>query len=271
MAKRKPNIIQEHFTSIHQMLNVINNRPNNSVMSGKDSSTSGDKSFTGTRDWEEANDLFEHGYTEVLPQIKAGVVAGLRKTETIQKRRTSTGVVGYAAHVPNAIMGLPNSMIYTQATPQKIKAVSIVYNITQNCSVEAQEFIDSGIAVLNVINRLELNGYRVNLKILFFCATVDEEYSFGSVDVKDFKEHMDLQKLCFPVAHPSMFRRFGFKWLETCNGLTRDWNFGYGRSIHNKTFIKENYLKDNEFYIDLPTTKEFKYDADKIIETMNLK
>lgn len=268
MAKR--NIVKEHFTSIHQMLNVINNRPNNEVMKNKESSKKGDKEFTGTENWEEAVYLFENGYTDVLDKIKAGVAAGIKKTETIQKRRTSTGVVGYAAHVPNAIMGLPNSMIYTQATPQKIKAVSINYNICENCNVEAEEFIKSGVAVLNVINRLELNGCRVNLKITFYSAECDGEYAFGSVDVKHYREHMDLQKLCFPVANPSMFRRFGFKWLETCNGITKSWNWGYGRSIHEDAVVREQ-LQENEFYMDLHTTRRCDYDAEKIIESMNLK
>lgn len=266
------NIIKEHFTSINQMLSVINSRPNNDVMKGEDSSITNDKEFCGTRSWEEAIDLFEHGYTEILDKIKAGVAAGIKKTETIQKRRTSTGVVGYAAHVPNAIMGLPNSMIYTQATPQKVKAISIVYCITQNCGTEAQEFIDSGVAVLNVINRLELNGCRVNLKIMFYCAKKDEEYAFGTVDVKDFREHLDLQKLCFPVAHPSMFRRLGFKWLETCNGLKNSgWSWGYGSQVGSDNKVLKNWLQDNEYFINLPYTKKYDYDADKIIESMNIK
>lgn len=268
MAKAK--IVKEHFTSIHQMLNVINSRPNSEAMRGETASVDGSKSFTGTRDWEEAVELFEHGYTDVLDKIKAGVAAGIKKTETIQKRRTSTGVVGYAAHVPNAIMGLPNSMIYTQATPQKIKAVSINYNICENAGTDAQEFIDSGIAILNVINRLELNGCRVNLKITFFSAKEGEDYAFGSVDVKSYREHMDLQKLCFPVAHPSMFRRFGFKWLETEPEIkNRGWRGGYGRSIHEDAVVREQ-LQENEFYMDLHTTKRNNYDAEKIIESMNL-
>jgi len=266
------NLVKEHFTSIHQMLNVCKNRPNNSIMSGKESSSTGSKDFTGTESWKEAMDLFEHGYTEILPQIKAGVAAGIKKTETIQRRRTSTGVVGYAAHVPNAIMGLPNSMIYTQATPQKIKAISITYCITRNAGTKAQEFIDSGIAVLNVINRLELNGCRVNLKIMFYCAKENDDYAFGTVDVKDFREHLDLQKLCFPIANPSMFRRFGFKWLETCNGLKeRGWSYGYGRQIDSDSEVLQNWLQDNEFYIDLPYTRRYNYDAEKIIESMNIK
>jgi len=270
MAK---NIVKEHFTSINQMLNVVNSRPNNSVMKNKEASKEHGRDWYGTENWEEAVDLFEHGYTDVLDKIKAGVAAGIKKTETIQKRRTSTGVVGYAAHVPNAIMGLPNSMIYTQATPQKIKAVSIVYCITRNAGTNVQEFIDSGVAVLNVINRLELNGCRVNLKIMFYCATEDKkEYAFGTVDVKDFREHLDLQKLCFPIANPSMFRRFGFKWIETCKGLTDSgWAWGYGRQIESNDEVLQGWLQDNEFYIDLPYTKKYNYDAEKIIESMNIK
>lgn len=266
------NLVKEHFTSINQMLTVINSRPNNDIMKGKYSSKESGADWYGTENWEEAVDLFEHGYTEILDKIKAGVAAGIKKTETIQKRRTSTGVVGYAAHVPNAIMGLPNSMIYTQATPQKIKAVSIVYCITRNCGTKVQEFIDSGIAVLNVINRLELNGCRVNLKIMFYCAKEDNDYAFGTVDVKDFREHLDLQKLCFPIANPSMFRRFGFKWLETCNGLKdRYWCSGYGSQINSDSKVLQDWLQDNEFYIDLPYTKKYDYDAEKIIESMNIK
>ena len=266
------NIVKEHFTSINQMLTTINSRENNSVMRGSNASKETGRSWYGTENWEEAVDLFENGYVEVLDKIKTGVAAGIKRTETVQKRRTSTGVVGYAAHVPNAIMGLPNSMIYTQSVPQKIKAVSITYCITQNCGTEAQEFIDSGIAVLNVINRLELNGCRVNLKIMFYCANANNDYAFGTVDVKHYREHLDLQKLCFPIANPSMFRRFGFRWLETCKGLKESrWSSGYGRQLESNNSTLQSLLQENEFYIDLPFTKRHKYDADKIIESMNIK
>lgn len=268
----KEHVVKEHFASIHQMLNAVNSRPNSAAMSGQNASLDGSKSFTGTRDWEEAVDLFEHGYTDVLDKIKAGVAAGIKRTETIQKRRTSTGVVGYAAHVPNAIMGLPNSMIYTQTTPQKIKAVSIMYCITRNAGTDVEEFIKSGVAVLNVINRLELNGCRVNLKIMYYCAKCGDEYAFGSVDVKNYREHMDLQKLCFPVANPSMFRRFGFKWLETSPEIkSTSWRGGYGSQIDSGNEVLKKLLQENEFYIDLPYTRKYNYDAEKIIESMNLK
>ena len=126
---------------------------------------------------------------------------------------------------------------------------------------------------LKKIEKKNLEQYlKENLKIMFYCAEEDNDYAFGTVDVKDFREHLDLQKLCFPIANPSMFRRFGFKWLETCNGLKdRYWCSGYGSQIDSDNKVLQDWLQDNEFYIDLPYTKKYDYDADKIIESMNIK
>ena len=269
------NIIKEHFNSINELLSVIESRKNNSVMCGKFSSKSNDKSFTGTKSYEEAVELFRKGYTEILPQIKTGVFANLKRTETRNRRRVETGVIGYAPHVPNAILGLPNSMIRTNQTPQKTKVVSLVVGITENCGTNASEFIKSGIAALGVVNSLELRGYRVNLKVAFYVASdhygSNDEFAFGTVNIKNYREHLDLQKICFPLAHPSMFRRFGFKWLETVPDLKESsWSFGYGSQVRDLKFIKENFLSKNEYFINLEITKENDYDPEKIIEHLNI-
>lgn len=265
-------IIKEHFDSIHQMLNVIESRKNNSVMSSKDSSQTGDKSFTMTSSYSEAKSLFENGYTDVLEKIKIGIAANLNKTQVENRRRVRTGVVGYAPHVPNAILGLPNSMILTDAQPQKVKTVSVVVGITENCGTAAEEFVQSGIAALSVVNTLELRGYRVALKVAFWCAEGGNERAWGTITLKDYREHMDIQKLCFPLAHPSMFRRFGFKWLETCPEIQdSDWAWGYGHHLNDSKFVQKNFLEDNEFFINLAVTKKCEYDPDKIIGMMNLK
>jgi hypothetical protein len=265
-------IVKEHFGSIHQMLSVIESRPNNSVMAGQDSSKTGTKRFTGTDSYEEAKQLFETGYTEILDQVKTGVGNNLKKTQNINRRTIRTGVIGYAPHVPNAILGLPNSMILTEQQPQKIKTVSIVVGITEKCGTKAEEFVKSGIAALSVVNTLELRGYRVALKVAFWCSEGGNERAWGTITLKDYREHMDIQKLCFPLAHPSMFRRFGFKWLETCPEIKDfGWAWGYGRQLNDSDFIKKNFLGDNEFFINLSVTKECDYDPDKIIEKMNLK
>lgn len=270
MSKSKKLIIRENFKSIHQMLDIIEHRPNNSVMKNEDSSKSGSKNFTGTRSYDEAKMLFQNGYTDILDKVKLGVNSNLKVSKTINRRKVETGVVGYAPHIPNAIMGLPNSMILTHSQPQKVKATSIVYCICENCGTEAKEFIKSGICVLSAINSLELRGIRVNLDVAFFNAESygdDNQRTLATVKVKDYREHMDLQKLCFPVAHPSMFRRFGFKWIETVPELTDDYySFGYGHSVNDKANVMDGILKDNEVYIDLSTTRSIDYDVNKLVE-----
>lgn len=262
------NIIREHFESIHQMLSVIESRTNNSHMIGQNESVeTWNEEWYGTKNFDEAKNLFQYGYTDILDKIKAGM-AKSNVTQIQNRRRVSNGVVGYAPHVPNAILGLPNSMIRTDSQPQKVKAISIVYCITENCGHKAQEFIDSGVAVLNVINRLELQGIRVNLKIMFYCAKTSSERAFGTVKVKDYREHMDLKKLCFPIAHPSMFRRFGFKWLETVPQMqTNEWRGGYGSQCLD---FGGGECGENEFFMSLSTTKKFGYDADEIIKNLKI-
>ena len=254
------------------MLNVIESRPNNTIMRNDRASETGTAAFTGTSSYAQAKQLFENGYTKILDQIKTGVGNSLKKTQNANRRTIRTGVIGYAPHVPNAILGLPNSMILTEQQPQKVKAVSIVVGITENCGTYASEFIKSGIAALSVVNTLELRGYRVALKVAFWCAKANEERAFGTIKLKDYREHLDIQKLCFPLAHPSMFRRFGFKWLETSPDIKDPcWCTGYGSQLNDSDFIKENFLDENEFLINLSITKKYAYDPDKIIEWMNLK
>lgn len=264
-------IIKEHFKSIHEMLSVIESRPNNEVMANKHESRDNGKGFTGTRTYNEAKEIFQNGYTDILDKIKSGVSANLKRTEIRQRRNVQTGVVGYAPHVPNAILGLPNSMIYTKTAPQKVKAVSIVVCTSENAGTEVEEFIKSGVAALGVVNALELRGYRVNLKVAFYVARCGNERAFGTVSVKDCGEHLDLQKLCFPLAHPSMLRRFGFKWMETQPEIKdHEWAWGYGGQINDIKFIRENFLSDNEYFINLKITRENEYDPEKIIEYLNI-
>lgn len=267
-------VIKEHFKSIHEMIYTIDRRENNEVMMRKHSSSrKGNMAyeFTKTHSYEEAIQLYQNGYTEILDKIKLGLKQKSQNNGVENRRRITTGVVGYAPHVPNVIMGLPNSMILTDARPQKTKTLSICYCICQNCGTDADEFIESGIAVLSVINYLEMQGIRVKLRINFYSATEGDEYAFGTIDVKDYREHLDLQKLCFPLAHPSMFRRIGFKWLETVEGLTEDWDDGYGKTMFDEPIIKKHVLNKDEVYLNLNITKQYDYDVDMIIDSFNLK
>lgn len=262
------NVINENFNSIREMLSTMQDRKNNTIMREKESSRTGDKSFTGTESWDDAMKLFQNGYHDPLNDLRREM-AKTKITSPAQRRTVSTGVVGYAPHVPNAILGLPNSMIHTKSVPQKTKTVAIIYSIVENCFVNASEFIKCGTAILNAVNMLELAGVRVNLRIAFYCAKSGNDFALGTVKLKDYREHLDILKLCFPLVNPSMFRRFGFKWLETVEGLTdRNWAFSYGQSIQELPADAKNRLNENERFVSMQTVRDANYDAQTLLDNI---
>ena len=263
------NVIVEKFDSIGQMIKTIESRPNNNVMRGCNSSKDPDYGFTKTHSYDEALDLFRYGYTEPLKKIKNILDKKIANAQIRDRRIVSTGVVGYAPHVPNAILGLPNSMINTTVIPHKTKAISIIYAPTANGGVNASDLEKAGIALLSVINTMELNGIRVNLSICPKCSKEgNDEYAITMVKVKGYREHMDLQKLTFPVVHPSMFRRFGFKWLETCEELTTNgWQWGYGSTIRSCKEVSEILKLNNKTkFINFYKIDSLNYDEKRIID-----
>lgn len=278
MAKIK-NVQKEYFDSINQFLSVINSRKNNEVMRGKDSSRTGDSYFTGTRSYEEATKLLENGWDEVLPKIKAEFTTAVKHNENgaIDRRRTYNHVVGYAPNVPNAILGLPQSMINQKREPQKVKVISIVYAPDANCGTSADTFIKAGIVVLNIINRLELNGLRVRLMITPMDSYSNETFISCTINVKDFREQLDLKKLAFPIANPSMLRRFGFKWLETFPKL-REAGFAcaYGKTIsdedsHKDDMVKAGIIKDSDYFLSLGKIEELRFDVQAVMQAAGIK
>jgi hypothetical protein len=242
-------------------------------MKGENESTTNGEDFTLTKSWDQAIDLFQYGYVDILDELKVGMKAATKFMTPQNRRKITTGVVGFVPHVPNAILGLPNSMIHIESEVRKTKAISLVYSITGNAYVRADQFVKSGIAVLSTIHALELRGIRVSLKIMFFNARCNDDRTIGTVTLKDYREHLDLQKLTFPVAHPSMFRRIGFKWLETVPGLTdTDWSSGYGRTMDTDDVLEiKGLFGANEHFLNIPIVEECEHDVDNIINRLNLK
>ena len=230
-------IIRENFNSIQEMLKILNERENNNVMRDEyDSQEKNSPGWYGTKSYEEAEELITNGYTEILDKIKAGIKFDASENSKIIPENN---VFGYIPNIPNAMMNLPKSMIYAKRIPRKITTIDLVYCPVGPGYTYTQEFIDNGIKVLNVINSLEKNNIRVNLKVALKCSEAGNEANLATVTLKNFKEKLNLQKICFPIAHPSMLRRFGFKWLETTPELTdHQWTSGYGRTTTNYSLFK---------------------------------
>lgn len=269
--------IVENFDSIETLTRTIMKRKPNSVFENEKlaSDEKGDSEWAGSSSLQEALDLMKNGYEEPLAQIKKEMINVKAKSNTpVAKVRPTVGVVGFAPCVPNAIMGLPNSMIAVERVPMKSKVLTIMYCIGVNAGTNASKIIKAGTAVLRMINTLELKGYRVKLEVELIGCEKRREFASVTVNVKDWRQHLDLKKLSFPLIHPSALRRVGFRWLETTPNLTeRQMSSGYGTPKANdgyenaKRFYIENGLCDDKtYYINIPMVVDCKYDVEKMIE-----
>lgn len=265
--------IHEHFKNINHLLSTIQSRPNNEVMKNEHSSqTVGDSSWNGTENWNEAVLLLKNGYTEILSDIRKGIQKNAKvyhQYAALPKALPKNRPIGYIPNVPNSIMNLPDSMIFVERTPQKRKTLSLIYSIGGAASEDKEFFIKAGITVCTALNIVESRGIQTKLSVSFMPSEADTECICPTITIKDFGQKFDLQKICFPLAHPAMFRRIGFKYLETCPEITDDYfSYGYGRPLKNIDYMKEElYINDTDtFLLTCHLVRNYNYDVVKILE-----
>lgn len=268
-----PDFKIEQFDSLHELQTVLSKRKPNSVFSGKRSSHEGSHSFTGTHSYEEAEHLMLTGWDEYVTEIKKKTADKLKNvnssTDYVNRKLPRNSVVGYAPHIPNAILGLPESMITTDNAPKKCKVISIYYVSDSIARTTSEEYRRAGIELVSLINKLEMEGYRVNLRAAFNSAVNSSEKVVGTVVVKDWRQPLDLSLVSFALAHSSFSRRIGFNWLETLPELRESgWSCGYGSTLEVKNdyetckriYEENGVLNKNEFYLSVKLFQDCNFD-----------
>lgn len=183
------------------------------------------KSWVGaTR--EEAYTMLREGYQPTVDRMKDAV----KFTASGVAKRTQfiNHVEGFAPIVPNAIMGLPNSMITSRTKPIKTKVIDVYYDMTCSSSTSSNDLIKAGEVLLSAIMEMEAQGYRFNLYV------TQDYYGGGSCDmlclrVKSASQPFDMKRMSFTTVHTAFFRGIGFEWYSKFPiGKYRP---GYGHAI----------------------------------------
>ena len=230
---RKGSFVIETFNGVNEFLNVIGKRSPNAVFKHASlSSEENDESFTMTKNYAESEQLMATGYKDGLNDLKKSKGVKITHTSNVRKNIPQTGVVGYAPHVPNAIAGIPQSMIAQRKIEQHAKVVTIVYDGGAHADVNAERFVKAGRNLLDVVMMLELQGYRVRVDFQgAFCT--NKEKAICRITVKNHRQPINPLKISYLLIHPSFFRRQEFKWLETTPELTNcTFLAGYGRPLY---------------------------------------
>lgn len=269
-------VLTEEFEDINSLLRVINSRNNNSVMRDENSSRTGSENFTGSKSYDESVKLIRTGYVDILKDVKEKLTEITRQNKQFDsgfRPMPRNNIVGYVPNVPNAIRNIPESMINTNIVPQKRKTLSVVYSIEGNCNETTDFFIKTGTILLAAINTIEKSGVQVKLSVAFMTSQQGNETTCPTVVIKNYGQRFDLQKVCFPLAHPSMLRRIGFKWLETTPQITESgFAYGYGKDpkdldLLSKTF-KEKFGK-NTYVLNTHWIRTNDYSVEKLLNFLD--
>lgn len=234
------------FDNINELANYVTYKPRKPGRSND--SEDCDEDFTHTSSFEEAVNLLKYGDNKLFDLVKKEKAnINVEKILGNAKRRQvyKNNIQGYIPNVANFLIGNPKNMIDIEKTKTSQRIINIFLNIRVDGFTSADVVTKIGVKYLSVIDILEKMGYRCNL----YSGVANEDdgyYSFMLVRVKTDKEPLNMKKICFTIAHPSMQRRIKFKWMEV-NDFDYNFTYGYGgyvgvSTIKNKLSDK---LRDN--------------------------
>lgn len=266
--------VYENFDNVYKFMDVIQKRPNNGKF-GKSSEKISEDGWSGTRTYEEAAQQFANGLPETCERMKKSLERFKANSNVSQnKTRPRNYYHGYSPNIPAAIIGLPKSMRQIERTPQKVKAISIMYDSSASCGVSAETLNKAGCTVLELVYALEVTGYRVRLDLLPFTTKGEREETVCSITLKDWRHSLDVLKLSFPLTSPAMFRRFGFKWAEGLADVTEQFCC-YGRTLNKeqcrKVMEAHGVKTDNAYFIDYNDCQNAGFDALKLADALGIK
>ena len=218
------------------------------------SSVTGCYKFTKTNDFEEAIQLFKNGWSDMASNLVQKLKVIESKTEPTMKPRNTLNVCGYQAIVPLYLQGVPNNMVDKKMVPIKQKVITLNKSIDYNFGVSSDKIIEESIKAMQIVKKLEAQGYRCNLNIVLGTTAgygKKEKQFIVKVRIKSANEKMNISKLAFPLVHPSMLRRLFFRLIEVYPNVTKDFTNGYGspasswemRKMFEGEYLLPNFIK----------------------------
>ena len=250
------------FDSLQEFYKYICDTPFNEAFRWTGhSSVTGSQSWTKTESFEEAVELFKSGWSDMATKLVQKLKVIEAKTEPHMKPRSQLDVCGYQAIVPLYIQGVPNSMLNKKMVPVKQKVITINKSLDYNGGTSSDEIIDESIKAMQIVKKLEAQGFRCNLNIALGTSAgwgKDEKQFIIKVRIKSANEKMNISKLAFPLVHPSMLRRLFFRFIEVYPKVTKSFTSGYGspaKSYELRDVFKGEYLLPNFIRKDVNTIK----------------
>ena len=224
-----------------------------------DGSQDGRRDFYGTDSLREAIDLFEKGYEKPLESLKKFVI----NCNNIYNNKFVV-VNDYRGSRPNIgryLRGLPRQMKRYKKEQTNNNNLSLFVDGSIACNVNFNQKVKWGEKILSIINTLQNNGINIELYIgVLLGSRPDSKLPNEAVaiKIKSFSEPINILSLCFPICHPSFFRRFDEIHYNNNNDSHQSWGStypAYNTKIDGQKFIEDN-LSKNSIYISYKNVDE---------------
>lgn len=235
------------FDSLNDFYNYITTKDTNEAFKDKPlSSKKNNSSFTGTKNFEEAIDLFKHGWPDGSKNLTKKLNDSLINIKPTMKSRTQKNVAGYQVLVPNYLSGDPLNMMNKKMVPVKQKVVTISKSTSYSSFVKKETIENESVKAMQIVKKIESQGIRVNLNLIFG-STTNNMTILVKIRLKKSTEKLNVSKLAFPLVHPSMIRRLLFRFEEVVPDIDTAFCFNYGRPM--KDIEIKKYLEKDEYLI----------------------
>lgn len=222
-------VIVEDFSSIHELISTIESREVSKAFEYYEGFSScarfkvesGEKPWTGAKDWKEATSKIKQGDDSLYKKFKkVHQEMSLKNIKSVSKKsyRSINDLVGYTPNVPNSIMNLPNSMINSVVVRRKNKVIDLLVDVTHPAYKSTSEILEYGCQVVQAIEQLEKAGYRVRVNAFLSFGDAGTPWHVLKFRIKNEGQPLDLKKLVYPVAGAATLRRIGFAWYESLPG-----------------------------------------------------
>lgn len=242
---KNKNIEVVEYNSLGEFYKYICDTPfNESFRWAKHSSVEGAESFTKTKSFEEAVDLFKNGWEDMASKLTQKLKVIQNEIVPNVKQKSVYDSAGFQCSVPRYLQGIPTSMINKKNVPVKQKVITVNKSIDYTGGVETDKMIEESIKALQIIKKLESQGLRVNLNIIL--GTFNEIGIVIKVRIKNANERLNISKLAFPLVHPSMLRRLFFRFIEVYPTIPKSFIKGYGKPSDNEQLRK---VTPNEYLL----------------------
>lgn len=187
----------------------------------------GDRVWFGSRDMDHARQLAREGWPEGRDKALALAEPLLAHKAIGRAPGAYLDVAGAYPVCALAAAGDPMNMLNPEPVEDQNKPIiSLAINNTYSAAISAAHVMNTGAALLAVVDALESAGARIELWMCR-CGRQNDAMVSNLLKLKGAGETLDRDRLAFLIAHPSSQRRLGFAMDEACD-LAAHVNWGPG-------------------------------------------